>query len=150
VDPITIAAGVVALLTPFVSKAADAFASEAGKAVWSKTSALFDLLKSKLSGDQAAAATLDRFDRNPQGSADEFQSVLVKRLEGDQQLRDELLSLLDEIKRSGPNVRVVQRVKEAQELVGLKARRVRRGSIEVTQDAERVNKATGAEIDEIG
>ena len=51
---------------------------------------------------------------------------------------------------AGANVKVVQRMTEAEQLVGVKARRLARGNVDVTQEVDKAKKVTGAEFDEIG
>jgi hypothetical protein len=47
-------------------------------------------------------------------------------------------------------VRVVQKMGEAEELVGARAKRLKRGTVDVNQHVEKAKKVTGAEFDEIG
>ncbi|HEY0693407.1 MAG TPA: hypothetical protein VGD71_30750 [Kribbella sp.] len=149
-DPVTIAAAVGALFAPYFKKAAEAFAGEAGKYVHGKVKGMWEKLRARVAGDPQAAAALDRFERDPDGARPEFEALVEKQAAADTALRDELAEALAEIKRQAPNVKVVQRMKEAEELVGVKARRMARGNVDVTQEVDKATKATGAEFDEIG
>ena len=149
-DPVTIAAAVGALFAPYFKKAAEAFAGEAGKYVHGKVKDMWETLRARVAGDPQAAAALDRFERDPDGAQPELEALVEKQAAADIALRDELAEALAEIKRQAPNVKVVQRVKEAEEAVALKARRLARGNVDVTQEADKVKKAIAAEIDEIG
>jgi hypothetical protein len=149
-DPVTIAAAVGALFAPYFKKAAEAFAGEAGKYVHGKVKDMWEKLRARVAGDPQASAALDRFERDPDGARRELEALVEKEAAADTALRDELAEALAEIKRQAPNVKVVQRVKEAEEAVGLKARRLARGSAEVTQEVDKAKKATAVEIDEIG
>jgi hypothetical protein len=149
-DPITIAAGAVALLAPFVRQAGEEFAGEAGKVVWEKTRTLLSRLKTRLAGDRVAAQTVERFQRDPDIATDDMQSVLEERLASDPRLLKEIGELLAEVKQAGPQVTVVQRVKEAERLVGVEGGRLKQGRIDVTQESDRASDTTGVKLDEIG
>lgn len=146
----TIAAAVGALLAPYFQKAAEAFAGEAGKYVHGKAKDMWEKLRARVGGDPHAAATLDRFERDPDGARTELEALVERQAAADTALRDELAGALDEIKRQAPNVKVVQRVKEAEEAVALKARRLARGTVDVIQEVDKAKSARAVEIDEIG
>jgi hypothetical protein len=149
-DPVTIAAAVGALFAPYFKKAAEAFAGEAGKYVHGKVKDMWEKLRARAAGDPQAAAALDRFERDPDGARTDLEALVEKQTAADTTLRDELAEALAEIKRQAPNVKVVQRVKEAEEAVALKARRLTRGNVDATQEVDKATKATAVEIDEIG
>ena len=116
-----------------------------------RTSTPAGRLASRGFGDPQAAAALDRFERAPDDARPDLEAVVQKYAAADTALRDELAEALAEIKRQAPNVKVVQRVKEAEEeAVALKARRLARGTVDVTQEVDKAKKATAVEIDEIG
>ena len=54
-DPVSIAAGVGALLAPYLKKAAEEFAGEAGKYVQEKAKGLWEKLRAKFESDPPAA-----------------------------------------------------------------------------------------------
>jgi hypothetical protein len=149
-DPTTVAAGVVALLSPYVKKAAEDFAGEAGKYVFEKAKLLWGRLQTKFQGEQSTRQVLERFVADPDGNGEQLRAKIEEKLAQDPQLADELSAALADIKRAAPNVKVVQKVKDAEELIGVKARRISRGNVDVSQEADKVKKATGAEFDEIG
>jgi hypothetical protein len=149
-DPASIAAALGALLAPYLKKVAEDFAGEAGKYVQGRAKALWVRLRARLSGDPRAKEALDHFEADPEGRKAEFEEVVGSRVAGDASLRDELAAAIAEIRQQAPQLKVVQRMKDAEEMTGVRARRMQRGSAEVTQEADRVTKATGVEIDEIG
>jgi len=149
-DPLTLAAAVIALLKPFATKAADQFAGEAGRAVWDKTAALLTRLRSALTKDPAVRDGVDEFVREPDAQADAAQALLAQEFQRDPALRAEIEALIADIKRAGPQVAVVQQMKVAEDVVGIEARRMSRGSASVRQDADHAVRMTGAKIDEIG
>jgi hypothetical protein len=149
-DPVTIAAAVGALFAPYFNKAAEAFAGEAGKYVHGKVKDMWEKLRARVAGDQQASAALDRFERDPDGARPDLEKVVEKQAAADTALRDELAETLAEIKRQAPNVKVVQQMTEAEDVVGVKARRLARGNVDVTQEVYKAKKVTGVELDEIG
>jgi hypothetical protein len=146
----TIAAGAIALLTPYIARAAGEFAGEAGKAAWQLAEQLFRRLRTAAVGHPSASRSLDEFEQSPERSRAETQEALQGLLEGDPKLAKEVVGILDQVKSLGPAVLVTQRIKEAEDVVGLKARRLNRGSVDVQQEMDRGNRVIGAEIDEIG
>lgn len=149
-DPVSIAAGVGALLAPYLKKAAEEFAGEAGKYAQEKAKALWEKLRAKFESDPPAEKTLERFEADPDGARSDFEAQVKKKAEEDPSLRDELAQALAEVKRQAPHVKVVQRIKEAEELTGVEARRLTRGTVDVTQEIDKGKKVTGVKLDEIG
>jgi hypothetical protein len=149
-DPASIAAALGALPVPFLKKAAEDFAGEAGKYVQGRAKTLWERIRSRLEGDPTAKETLDDFAADPEGRKKEFEAVVGGRVAEDASLRDELAAALAEIQRQAPHVTVVQRMKEAEKLTGVEARAFRRGTVEVTQEVESAKDVHGAKFDEIG
>lgn len=150
-DPVTIAAGAIALLGPFFGKAGSEFAGEAGKAAWRLASRILDRIRSAVQDKPDERKALEDFSREPDASAESAQLMLRSLLEKDPGLARELDDMLQSVKRLGPGVSVVQRVKDAEEVVGVKARRIRSGSVMVDQEVDKAGSVTGATIeDDIG
>jgi hypothetical protein len=150
-DPATLAAGAIALLTPYLAKAGTEFAGEAGKAAWRLAGRLLDRLQSAVRDKPRQQKTLEDFSSEPSSSAAATQEMLKRMLEKDRTLAGEVDSILQEVKRLGPSVSVVQRMKEAEDVVAVKARRIRSGSVEVNQEVEKGRNITGVQIeDDIG
>jgi hypothetical protein len=149
-DPVTIAAAAGALFAPYFKKAAEAFAGEAGKYVHGKVKDMWEKLRARVAGDPQAAAALDRFERDPDGARRELEAVVEKQAAADTALRDELAEALAEIKRQAPNVKVVQQMTEAEELMGVEAGQLASGNVDVTQQVGKATKVTGAKFDKIG
>jgi hypothetical protein len=149
-DPASIAAALGALLVPFLKKVAEDFAGEAGKYVQGRAKSLWERLRLRLEGDPKAKEALDGFAADPEGRKKEFEAVVGSHVAEDSALRDELAAALAEIQRQAPHVTVVQRMKEAENVTGVEARAFRRGTVEVTQEADRAKDVRGAKFDEIG
>jgi hypothetical protein len=149
-DPLNVAAGAVALLTPYLSRAAEQFAGEAGKAAWARAQALFGRLKAVFAAAPGEEDVVGRFEQAPEDSKDEMEFVLGERLQQDRVLLEEVAATLAEVKRLGPVVEIVQKIEEAEDVVGIRARRLRgQATLHVSQDMNRAKNVTGAQFDEI-
>jgi hypothetical protein len=149
-DPTTIAASVAALLAPYFKKAGEEFAGEAGKFVLEKARDLWKKLRAKFDGEPHGKAVLDDFEKDPQAHGDAFKARIEERFASDKALCEEISADVAEIKRKAPYVRVVQSMNEAEEVVGLKAKRLKSGTADVQQSIGKAKKITGAELEEIG
>jgi hypothetical protein len=150
-DPLTLAAGAIALLSPYLAKAGAEFAGEAGKAAWQLASRLLGRIRLAVQGSPPERQALEQFAAGASGSAAPAQAMLQGVLQADPQLAEDVSQLLREVKQLGPAVVVVQRIKEAEDAVGVEARRLRAGSVEVTQEIEKGKNITGVRItDDIG
>jgi hypothetical protein len=149
-DPATIAASVAALLAPYLRKAGEDFVGEAGKFVQEKAKVLWQKLRAKLDGDPPAKVVLDRFEKDPEAHAGEFKATIEEKITDDKPLSDEISADVAEIKRKAPYLRVVQQMTEAEGVVGAKAKRLKSGTVDVSQVIKKAKNVTGAELDEIG
>ena len=85
-DPATIAASVAALLTPYLKKAGEEFAGEAGKFVQEKARLLWQKLRAKLDGKPPAKEVLDSFEKDPAAHADDFTETVAATVAADKPL----------------------------------------------------------------
>ena len=149
-DPLTIAAGLVALFIPMLTKAGEEFGGKVGTAVYEKTGQLLARLKRRWAGDTFAEQTIARFEADPHRYGDYLQDLLVERIEDDRELREELARSLGEIQEIGPELKVVQRARDVVRLTGLRAREISGGTVNVTQEVAKGEDVTGVEIGMIG
>ena len=115
-----------------------------------KAQALWQRLSAGFAGDAAAVEVLDCFAADPDAHKDEFEKKMAGKLAEDRPLRDEFAAALAEIRRAAPHIRVVQKMEEAEATVGLRAKRMSRGTAEVTQVIDKAKGTTGVDLDEIG
>lgn len=149
-DPATIATltgSVLSVITPYVAKGADEFAKLVGEAAFAKAKALFAALKQKFSPDREAADTLARFEEKPQRYQPVLEDILSEKLAKDPEFAAEVER---HIKEMGPVLEVVQRMKEADGVVGIQANRMASGTARVTQEIDMAKQVTGMKIDNIG
>jgi hypothetical protein len=150
-DPVTLAAGAIALLGPYLAKAGAEFAGEAGKAAWGLAGRLLGRLRSAVRDKPPDRQALEEFAEGNDGSAAPAQAMLQRVLQSDPELAAEIGQLLAQVKQLGPSVVVVQRVEEAEDAVGVEARRFIKGSVEVTQEMKKAKNITGVRLtDDIG
>lgn len=149
-DPVSIAASVIALLTPFAKKALEEFAGKAGEVVYEKAKSLFEKLRVKLGGDALARGTLERFEKDPGTWGGPLEQVVSEKLLEDPNLTKELSELIQEIEATGPDVSVVIKMKEAKDVVGVEADEMTRGKVRVTQDIEKGERIVGVKVRRLG
>ena len=151
-DFASLAAAAVAALTPYVKDAVEDFAGKAGKLALEKTKALFQRLKDKFSGDGYMAGTLDRFEtaEEPDKYTSQLEDIVAEAAENDPEFASDVGELVKEIEAAGPSLKVVQKMKKARDVTGIKAREMRSGTAEVEQDIDDAKNVTGIDIDKIG
>jgi hypothetical protein len=150
-DPATIAAGAAALLSPYLKKAGEEFAGEAGKYVQEKARDLWQKIRAKLDGDPPARVVLDKFEANPDAHVGEFTVKVQEKIAADKPLADEISAGVADVKRNAPYVRVVQRIKEAEDVVGVKANSLKTGTVDLDQALDVAKgKIVGVDIGDIG
>lgn len=151
-DIASLAAAAVAALAPYVKDAVEDFAGKAGEVALDKAKALFQRLKDKFSGDGYMTGTLDRFENadEPEKYAPQLEEIVVEAANDDAQFASDLEKLVKEIEAVGPSLKVVQKMKEARDVIGLKAGEMRSGTADVTQEIDDGKNVTGVEIDKIG
>jgi hypothetical protein len=138
-DPASIAAAAVALLTPFAKRAGEELVKTVGEVAVDKVKALLGWIKQQLSGDAAAAKDVSRFEANPEKFGPVLEDTLKEKMAQDPRFAAELKKLMDEV---GPLLVVNQKVKDATNVVGAEGELVS-GKVSVNQEAERVASITG-------
>jgi hypothetical protein len=149
-DPATIAAGAAALLAPYLKKAGEEFAGEAGKYVQEKARVLWQKIRAKLDGDPPAKVVLDKFEANPDAHAEEFKAKVEEKIGADKPLADQISADVADVKARAPYVRVVLNITDAERAIGVRAARLNAGTVDVTITGGTVKDAIGADIGTIG
>lgn len=96
-DPATIAASVIAILSPYAKEAGTELVKTAGEVAVAKAKVLFGWLKEKLSGDPVAASDLNRFEANPKKFSAGLQGTLEVQAKRDPGFAAELQKRVQEI-----------------------------------------------------
>lgn len=95
-----ISTAAIALLSPYLAKAGEAFAEKAGEKLAEKASALYQAIKKKFEGDAYAKQTLARVEEKPEseGRKATLQEVLSEKLEEDADFAEVVRHLVEEAK----------------------------------------------------
>ena len=102
------AAAILAPLLPYLVKAGEKAAEEAGKkfgiVAWEKAVSLYETIRSKFKGDPYAEETLRRAAERPEakGRSAALQDVLAEKAEEDPDFGNELARLAEEVQSSLP------------------------------------------------
>jgi hypothetical protein len=146
-DPVTIGATVVSILTPYVADAGKELVKTAGEAGLEKIKELLHWLKGKFAGDPVAASDLSRFEKDPKTFAPALQATVATKVKDDPAFAAEIGQ---RVKDLGPIITIIQNFDEARNLVGLEADRLGSGKVSVTQTGKTADGVKGAVIKTIG
>ena len=151
-DPViaTLAANTVAVLVPYVKKGAEEFASEVGKVAAERVKGLLNTLKARLSGDKEATENFEHFEEKPERYKSTLKDILQEKLNQDKNLAAELGRLLKEIKETCPNIDIYIKMTEGMDIIGIKAKEMKKGKVKVDMEIEKGEKITGGEFEIVG
>ena len=99
-DPVTIATAVVGFLSPIVAKGLEDVAKSALNDAYAK-------IKDRFSKEPKNSKIIEQFEKDPSTGAEAFQTALVEQLKTDQDLMQQLVSILEKNKHSGALVNEV-------------------------------------------
>jgi hypothetical protein len=146
-DPISIAATAMAILSPYIKKGVQEMTGAAAEVAYQKSKQLLVTLKQKWFGDSEAVQAVQHFEQKPEVYQAVLEDTLRTKLAQDQQFASELQNLLEQM---GPSVSVTQVIRDGDEATGLKASAVAGGRLTVDQQTTNVKKSIGAELGDIG
>lgn len=142
-----VVSSVMAVLMPYVTKGAEAFAHLAGQAAFEKVKGLYESLKARWAGDREASDTLANFEQKPSRYRSALEDILKEKLGQDSAL---LAELANRLKEMGPVLNVVQKLQGAEGVVGAQVDELAGGRVNVAQDIEGGKNIVGAKIGKIG
>lgn len=92
-----IAIAAIALLSPYLVKAGEAFAGETGKKLLGKAGELYDKIKQKFKGDGYAEQTLARLEEKPQSEERQvaLRGMLVEKMADDNDFAEAVRQLVE-------------------------------------------------------
>ena len=146
-DPVTIATGVLTVLTPYLVKGAKEFVSVAGDVACEKASGMLQKLKQRWAGDKEASTSLEQFEQKPERYKPVIEDILKEKLTNDESLSRELSTMLQDM---GPTLEIIQKMDEGRNVTGVEAKELNKGRVGVTQEIKKADGVTGAKIDRIG
>lgn len=105
-DAIALATLVVNLLSPHLAKMGEGLARGAGEIAWEKGKQIYSIVKEKLAGDDYAAQTLKRLEKDPQSKPKQsaLLGILEEKLNESPDFTEQLLGLIDEYQAAGGEV----------------------------------------------
>jgi hypothetical protein len=146
-DPATLAASVISILTPYVTKGAKELVETVGQAAYDHARKLLTTLKTRWSADPVAVDSLTRFEKKPEVHAPVLQEIVEERIAADPQLRDEVAQTVKDI---GPKLTILIKMAKGEDVTGLEAENVNRADVGVTLEIQEGKKVVGARIKNLG
>jgi hypothetical protein len=146
-DPATLAASVISILTPYVTKGAKELIETVGEVAYEHAKKLFNTLKTRWSADPVASDSLTRFEKKPEIHSPALQEIVEERLKTDPQLSQEVSQTVKDI---GPKLDILVKLTKGQDVTGLDAGNIKRGDVKVTLDIGDGTNIVGARIKDLG
>lgn len=143
---ITLAATTLSVILPFVAKGAEEFIKAAGKDAYENAKALFHYVKEKLSANEEYVSTVANFEKNPQRHATAVEDILKEAFLKDEEFANQVSLRLRTL---GPRISVLQEVDKAKDLTGARVRTVSDGEFEIVQRITDAENVVGFEADEV-
>lgn len=141
-DPATIAASAMTVLTPYIKDAGTEALKTVGEMALGKAKDLLSWLKDRFSGDPVATKDLSRYESNPEKFESVLQSTLEEKIQGDAAFAGELQKRVNEF---GSDLKVFQRIKDGKNIIGIDADSAPEKA-DVHQEADKVENMTGIRI----
>jgi hypothetical protein len=141
-DPATIAASVLTVLTPYLRDAGKEVLKTAGEVALGKAKDLLKYVRERLSGDPVAAKDLSRYESNPETFEPVLKSALEEKMQADPAFALDLRARVDDLRS---DLQVFQQIKEGRDIVGIDAD-LMPGTANVRQEADKVQGMTGIRI----
>jgi hypothetical protein len=145
-DPATLAASAIAILTPYVSKGAKELVETVGQTAYDHAKKLLGTLKARWSADPVASDSLSRFEKKPEIHAPVLQEIVEERLAKDSQLRDEVAQTVKEV---GPKLAILIKMTKGEDVTGLDAESVN-ADVDVKLDIGEGKKIVGVRAKNVG
>jgi len=154
IDPITatLAANAVAVVTPLVMKGAEKIAEELGGYAADKIKGVLNSLKSRFSKNKEAEESLQRFEEKlDRSSTAVVKDYLQEELANDKQFAAELQKLLQDVKKSKPDIEVYIKNVSGKIVTGFDLGVVEGGKFKADiQDVHGADEVVGFKADRIG
>ena len=142
-DPATIAASVIAILSPYAKDAGTELVKTAGEVAVAKAKELLGWLKKKFSGVPVAASDLNRFEANPEKFSPGLQGTLEVQAQSDPVFAAELQKHVEEIQAE---ITVFQKFRDAKNVTGVDTDTLPAARISVHQEGDSADGVTGVRI----
>lgn len=144
---ISIATGVITVLTPYIKARLKKFSESKGEAAFKNEIKILNTLKRRFEGDKFALESLGRFEEKPESYRPALEDILKEKLSKDKDLVKELSKLLEE---RGPTIETTMKVEEANGVIGTKVGKLKKGKVKTTLDAKKAKDTIGTVVEEAG
>jgi hypothetical protein len=142
-----LAVAAISLVAPYLAKGAESFAEEAGSRAVGVVRALADRLQLWWSHEPVAAAAVEHLADDPKQYAIVLGNLLSARLAEDAAFASDLQRLVDDV---APQVTVVQRVEVAKGVTGVDIEEAVRGDFSVHQEVKHADEVVGLKAKRVG
>jgi hypothetical protein len=142
-----LAATVISIISPYLVKGAEGFATTAGKAAFEGAKALADRLARWWKDEPVANAAATSIKSDPEHYSKLLGTELQRALTKDQSLANDLRALVDQL---GPLVDVIQKIEVARGVTGADIRNLVGGQVRVNQEIRDAQNVTGFKADKVG
>jgi hypothetical protein len=146
-DPVSLATGAVAALTPYLVKSGEAVAGELGKKALTAGESILKALWSRWRDKPQSQERLTNFVKNPDAGREGLTMALVAEVATDKTFAEALDRLL---KGDPPELFISQVFKDATEVTGAEVQEMIRGHLTVTQEIDKAAKVTGLKLGKMG
>ena len=143
----TLAATVIAAITPLLVAGGEEFAKSAGKAAFEGVRSIVTRLSSWWSTKPVAKAAVESIRENPEEGAKVLSTLLDSELARNPQMQAELESLLGRIR---PHLEVISKIEIADGVTGARITELLDGTVRVTQVIGTAKNTLGVDIGKMG
>lgn len=138
---------VMTLVSPYLVKGAEEFAAEAGKDAYDGVKALVGRLSAWWSDKPAAKAAAESMAQDPEENAAALAGALEREIGRNPALAADLQALVD---KAAPYLGVVQKMKVADGVTGVRIEEFTRGTVSVDQTIDDAKNVIGAHVTRLG
>jgi hypothetical protein len=146
-DPATIAASVITLLTPYVADAGKELVKTAGEVGVGKVKTLLSWLKQQFADDPAATKDLTRFEKSPEAFTPALQASIEEKVRDNPAFA---AGIEQHVKDAAPIISIIQTFTSGKNILGADVDAVRTGNVSLTQKGDTVDGMTGLRSKTIG
>lgn len=142
-----LAATAISVVAPYITKGAEALATEVGKQVAGGVEALYTRLKTWWLGEPVAEVAVGQIAKDPVKYGKLLETMLAGDLAKDPAFAAEVQGLVDVI---GPQIHVVQRIVIANGVTGAEIGTFSSGKVDVEQHISEATNVTGFKATQVG
>lgn len=148
-DPtlMTLAGKALQLVAPYVARGGAKVADALGEAIGAQLKEVVDRIRARFRLNPENASMLEQYAEDPTSNEPKARAALAREMEADPGFRAEIAA---GVKRFGPVLNIVQRIRDGENVTGVEIESVRNGLMQVHQAMDRANGVVGAKINTFG